>query len=278
MGSLFGTRTRLRPVSEVVREIATFKRFYYLLDDTVFGRQSTYAYYSELFDAIGALDKVNYWTGQANLDAAATPEGREIVRKAANAGLIYAAVGMESINPAVMKKAGTLGKNGSKDPSEVLSRMKESIRFIQDQGIAVSGWFTIGYEEDRVETFYDTLAFCREMSVIPILCPLEALPGTPLHSRLSAEGRVDPQKRINVVHPVMTDDDILGAMAECTKRGFSLRENFKRTRFYAKRFAAVRHQNNTDTRAKIEKTIFVWVLQSKVKKGIIGLAGPGPAS
>jgi radical SAM superfamily enzyme YgiQ (UPF0313 family) len=278
VGALFGRRTRLRPVSEVVREIASFKRFYYLLDDTVFGRPATYAYYSGLYDAVGSLDKVNYWTGQANLDAASTPEGREVIRKAANAGLIYASVGMESINPAVMRKAGTLGKNGTTDPERVVDQMRRGIRFIQDQGVAVSGWFTIGYEEDNVETFYKTLEFCNENQVIPVLCPLEALPGTRLHERLGAEGRVDAGKRINVRHPEMTDDDILGALADCAKRGFSLREIFKRTRFYSKRFAGVDHDNNAGRRGLIEKVIFVFVLQVKMKKGIIGLANTGAVS
>jgi radical SAM superfamily enzyme YgiQ (UPF0313 family) len=278
VGTLFGKRTRLRPVSEVVREIASFKRFYYLLDDTVFGRPATYPYYSELYDAVGGLAKVNYWTGQANLDAASTPEGREVIRKAANAGLIYAAVGMESINPSVMRKAGTLGKNGTTDPERVLDQMRQGIRFIQDQGIAVSGWFTIGYEEDSVETFYKTLEFCEENQVIPVLCPLEALPGTPLHERLSAEGKVDSSKRINVRHPEMTDDDILGALFDCAKRGFSLSKTLERTRFYWKRFAGVDHDNNTGRRGLIEKAIFVFVLQVKMKKGIIGLANTGAAS
>lgn len=273
VGSIFGKRTRLRPVDDVVREIASFKRYYYLLDDTVFGRPSTYGFYQSLYDAVGALGKVNYWTGQANLDAAATPEGREVIRKAANAGLIYAAVGMESINPTVMKKAGTAAKNGARSSEEALDRMRESIRFIQDQGIAITGWFTIGYEEDSIDTFYETLAFCEENYVIPVLCPLEALPGTPLHARLTAEGRVDPSKPINVVHPTMTDNAILEAMADCTRKGFSFGQNLRRTRFYAKRFARVAHDNNTDTRAKIEKTVFVMVLQSKLKKGVIGLAG-----
>ena len=72
VGHLFGKKTRVRPVAEVVKEIASFKGFYYLLDDTVFGRPSTYGYYADLYEAIGRLDKVNFWTGQANLDAAAT--------------------------------------------------------------------------------------------------------------------------------------------------------------------------------------------------------------
>ena len=277
VGHIFGRKTRLRPVDEVVREIATFKNFYYLLDDTVFGRPATYSYYSELYDRIIASDKVRYWTGQANLDAASTPEGRDVIRKAAEAGLLYAAVGMESVNPAVLKKAGTISKNGETDPARVVDRMRENIRFIQDQGIAISGWFTIGYEEDSVETFYQTLDFCKETNIIPVLCPLEALPGTPLYDRLNDEERVDFNKKVNVVHPSMSDDDILGAITACTKQGFTLSETMKRTRFFADRLAGLSHRHNVDRRAFYEKTIFIFVLQLKLKKGVIGLANTGGA-
>jgi radical SAM superfamily enzyme YgiQ (UPF0313 family) len=272
VGQIFGRRTRTRPLDEVVKEIASFKRFYYLLDDTVFGRPATYSYYGELYDRVAALNKVNLWTGQANLDAASVPEGRDVIKKAANAGLVYAAIGMESINPAVMKKANTISKNGSRDSSRIISQMKENIRFIQDQGIGISAWFTIGYEEDTVDTFYQTLQFCEETNVIPVLCPLEALPGTPLFERLMAEGRVDSSKKVNVVHPDMSDNDILKAMESCTRKGFSLSRIIKRTQFFKSRLSQIEHTNNTDTRAVIEKVIFYFVLQMKMKKGVIGLA------
>ena len=67
---LFGSKYRLRPVDDVVNEIGRFKGYYYLIDDTVFGRLNTYDYYLELYDKVSNLKKVNYWTGQANLDAA----------------------------------------------------------------------------------------------------------------------------------------------------------------------------------------------------------------
>ncbi len=275
VGNIFGKKTRLRPIDDVVREIESFKKFYYILDDTVFGRPNTYAYYSNLYDRIGKLKKVNYWTGQANLDAALSSEGRDVIKKAADSGLIYAAIGMESINPSVMKKAGTMSKNGSGDHDSVVDQMRSSIRFIQDQGIAVSGWFTIGYEEDSIDTFYETLKFCEETNIIPVLCPLEALPGTPLHNRLMTEGRLDNNKKINVIHPSMTDNDILAALKDCTQKGFSLKQIYNRTQFFKRSLANISHHNNVDTRAVIEKTIFIFVLQLKLKKGVIGLANTG---
>lgn len=277
VGHLFGKKVRIRPVADVVREIDTFKGFYYLMDDTVFGRPSTYEYYNELYDTIASRDKVRLWYGQANLDAASSSEGREVIRKAAASGLLIAAIGMESINPAVMRKAGTISKNGTKDPERVLDQMRESIRFIQDQGIVVSGWFTIGYEEDTVDTFYETLDFCLENHIVPVLCPLEALPGTELYSRLMAEGRVDFNKRINVVHPTMTDDDILGAMDRCTKKGFSLGTIYARTRFYAEKMRPHPFKHNRSPGDRIRKSVFVFIWQTKIKQGIVGLANMGSA-
>ncbi|MFH1131312.1 MAG: radical SAM protein, partial [Pseudomonadota bacterium] len=245
---LFGKVVRHRPVQEVVKEIDSFENFYYLLDDNVFGRPASYDYYSELYDAIAKLGKTRFWTGQANLDAAANEKGQEVIRKAAEAGFLYAAIGMESINPQVLKKSGAIRKQGATSAEDVVERMKENIRFVQDQGILVSGWFTIGYEEDNIDTFYETMAFCKEMNIIPIICPLEALPGTRLFERLNAEGRVDHQKTINVVHPTMKDEEILKALAEVTKDGFSMKQILKRTHFYSKKFG----QNGNGLGRRIE--------------------------
>jgi len=269
---LFGHEVRLRPVGDVVREIDAFDGFFYLLDDTVFGRPSTYDYYLELYAAIARLPKQRLWTGQANLDAATTEKGREVVRAAARAGLLYAAIGMESLNPEVQQRSGTLRKSGGRTPSDLVERMRQSIAFIQGQGILVSGWFTMGYEEDRLEDFASTLEFCRDNHVIPILCPLEALPGTRLRTRLEAEGRVSPTRKINVVHPTLTDDQILGALKEASDAGFGVREILSRTLFAARTFGRQGGELRHRIPDVIKKTMFTLNLQVHLRRGIVGLA------
>ena len=270
VSSIFGCQTRLRPIADVVKEIDTFKNFYYLLDDTVFGRPSNYDYYTELFDTIIKLPKKRFWTGQANLDAASTPEGREIIRKAAQAGLLYASIGIESINPEVMKTAGTLKKNGVRTYDMAIQEMQENIRFIQEQGIVISGWFTIGYDQDTIQTFYDTLKFCEENNLIHIINALEALPGTQLFDRLTEENRIDTKKTINVSHPVLRDEEVLIALKNVNKKGFTFRQNLKRTMYYAKYFDRDTRKMNDKIHNKIFKFIFTFVLQNKLKKGVIG--------
>jgi len=259
---IFGPRFRMKPVRDVVREIDTFKNYYYILDDSVFGKASTYDYYLELYDAISGLKKKRFWTGQANLDAAADEKGRSVIRKAAESGLIYAAIGMESINPTTLARSGAIRKMGASSANDVLSSMKESIRFIQDQGIIVSGWFVIGYEDDDIETYYRTVDFCREMKVVPVIFPVKALPGTRLYERLKNEGKLDDSKLINFRHPTIRDEDIFRALKNVGDAGYSWKEIIRRTRFYLSKFREDR----------IHRTIFALVLQSKLR-GAVDVSG-----
>ncbi len=263
VSSLFGKAFRHRHVADVVSEIDSFKNYYYLLDDTVFGKPSTYKYYMELYDAVARLPKRRFWTGQANLDAAADPRGRQVIDRAVDAGLLYAMVGMESVNPATLERSGAIRKMGARSADEVLDRMRENIRHLQDRGIILSGWFVIGYDDDTLETYEDTLKFCREMHLIPVISPVKALPGTRLHRRLQADGRLDDSRTLNYLHPAMADRDVVAIHAKVTRDGYTWPAIWDRTRFYASRW------KGEPARDAIHKTVFAWILQAKMRKGII---------
>ncbi len=255
---IFGPGFRMRPVEAVTAEIDQFRNYYYILDDSVFGKPATYAYYSGLYDAISKLGKRRYWTGQANLDAAGDKTGRKVIVKAARAGLLYAAVGMESISPGTLARTGAIMKMGAGTGSGVIRKMKENIAFIQDQGIIVSGWFVVGYEEDNLDTYYRTLDFCKEMNVIPVIFPVKAMPGTRLYERLKKEHKLDDSKLINFRNTSMPDSEVFAALKKTGIEGYRWKEIIKRTRFYAGNF----------TNDKIHKTIFALVLQSKLRGAI----------
>ncbi len=255
---IFGPRFRTKPVADVIREIESFKNYYYILDDSVFGKPATYDYYLDLYHAILGLNKKRFWTGQANLDAASTEKGRAVISKAAEAGLIYAAIGMESINPGTLSRSGAINKMGVSSASDVISAMKDSIRFIQDRGIIVSGWFVIGYEDDDIDTYNRTVEFCSEMNVIPVIFPVKALPGTRLHARLKKENKLDDSKLINFRHPSIRDEEIFDALNNVGDAGYSWKEIIRRTSYYLSKF-------NSD---RIHKTIFALVLQSKLRGAV----------
>jgi radical SAM superfamily enzyme YgiQ (UPF0313 family) len=255
---MFGPKFRMKPVVDVVEEIRTFKGYYYLLDDSVFGKAETYDYYLSLYDAILGLGKRRYWTGQGNLDAASDKKGREVIKKAARSGLLYVSIGMESINPKTLARSGAIKKMGGGSGAGVIDKMKEGIAFIQDQGLVVSGWFVIGYEDDDIDTYYRSLEFCREMKVIPIIFPVKAMPGTRLYERIKKEHKLDDTKFINFRNPKIADEEIFHALGKISRDGFSGKEIVKRTRFYISKF-------NDD---KIYKAIFTLILQAKLRGAI----------
>jgi radical SAM superfamily enzyme YgiQ (UPF0313 family) len=255
---LFGPKYRHRPVKDVAAEINSFKNYYYLLDDTVFGRPGTYGYYRELYRSIVALPRKRYWTGQANLDAASNPEGREVIRLAAEAGLLYAAIGMESVNPETLFASGAMRKMGAKSKNGAIKTMKDNIAFIQSMGIIVSGWFVIGYDGDTIETYYKTLDFCMKTNVIPVIFPIKALPGTRLHERLIKSGKLDDSKALNYKNSMIPDRDVFLTLKKTADAGFSARAILGRTKFFL--------SNWKDD--KIHKAIFSLVLQTKLKGGV----------
>ncbi|OQX73425.1 MAG: hypothetical protein B6D61_12570 [Bacteroidetes bacterium 4484_249] len=262
---IFGSKYRLRPIDEVVNEISDFQKYYYLIDDTVFGRNNTYDYYIELYDKIAKIKDKNYWIGQANLNAAASDKGRKVIKKAAEAGMIYAAIGMESINRDVLKKSGSFSKMGLKNNDDVLEKMKENIRFIQDQGILISGWFTIGYDDDDEKTYYSTLKFCEEMNIIPVFTPVHALKGTDLYDRLKLENKLtDNHTNVtNVKHPTLTNRQVIDANVYVVKKGFEFTQVLKRSWFF---MSKLRKQKSNSVGDIIHKTIFALITQINMGK------------
>ena len=261
---VFGKKMRFKPVDDVVEEIKGFRRFYYLLDDTVFGRPHCYDYYIELYDKIAALPKRKYWTGQINLDAASHEKGREVIRKAAKAGLVYAAAGLESVNYQTLKESGSHAKMGIKNADDYLAKMKENIAFIQKQGILISGWFAIGYDTDSIQTYYDTLDFCKETNILPVFTPVRALSGSRLWNKMQAEGRLqtDTGHISNIKHPVLKDEDIFNAVVDTAVKGYDTKTNLRRIRHHFKLFLKSERKLND----AIYKTIFASITQSRMKK------------
>lgn len=268
VSDIYGKKLRMKPIDDVVNDIKQFKRFYYLLDDTVFGRANSYDYYLELYEKIAKLPKVNIWTGQANLDAASNEKGREVIKKAAKAGLLYAAVGVESINQDTLQENGAIAKMGIGGNQNPIESLKKNIAFIQNEGIFISGWFAIGYETDTIQTYYDTLQFCLDTHILPIFSPVRALPGSRLKIRMEKEGKLlDITKNVsNISHPNITNTEVIKALTETLVLGYSFKINMKRALFHFKLF----RKTDKSLNSVIYKTIFLMVTQKNVRKIIRG--------
>ena len=156
-------------------------------------------------------------------------------------------------------------KMGVAKANDMLEKMKENIGFIQQQGILISAWFAIGYEDDSLETYASTLQFCLEMKLIPVFTPVHALEGTDLYDRLEKEDKLQDNNSnvTNVSHPTISNEQVINALERVNRKGFSLLEILKRTRFYAKIFTRQKQNRLGDI---IHKTIFTFITQWRFRK------------
>ena len=170
-----GTKTRFRPVPEVIAELETCGRRIMFGDDNVMIHPK---HSHELFEAMVPLRK--HWVGHASLAVLDRVENVAVMARSGCRGL---AIGFESVAPDAVRQAG----KQQNQPQ----RYREIIRCLSDHGIAVWGSFIFGLDGDPPDAFERTVDFCIEAKIaIPIFSLLTPYPGTALYHRLKAEGRL----------------------------------------------------------------------------------------
>lgn len=172
---VFGRRFRHRPLRDVLVQIEALPgRFVLFLDDNI---NANPAYCAELLAGMASMGR--RWVGQASLSIAKHRGLLELAQKSGCMGLL---VGLETIGAG---RVDTFRKLGAAGPPE------EAVRRIQDHGIALEGSFIFGLDGDTPEVFERTVAWAEEVHLctgtFQLLTPY---PGTRLHERLSAEGRI----------------------------------------------------------------------------------------
>jgi radical SAM superfamily enzyme YgiQ (UPF0313 family) len=182
--SAFGGRFRNRPQDEVVAELKTLRPFTGLLtlknlvffvDDNIVSNR---AYAREFFTRIADMN-LN-WFGQASVNIAKDSEILKLCEKSGCTGLF---MGFETLSTEAIKSIG----KGVNKPGEYL----DVARKIHDHGIGIDGSFVFGFDTDDAGVFDRTVEFVikarLEVVYFSILTPY---PGTRLHKRLTAEGRI----------------------------------------------------------------------------------------
>ena len=203
-----GKSTRRRPVSEVIAEIKRVKGF---VCDEVVGRigrgsmleavkiaakirfgvedggifafvddlhNSNRAYCRELWAALKPLNIK--WGCQSTLFLG---DDEEMVKLAAESGCVSVFVGMESIFEE------SLGETHK--PFNKVKKFEEEIQMFHKYGIMVNPGIVFGFDNDDESVFERTVEFLIrnhcELAYFNVLTPL---PGTPLHARYEAAGRI----------------------------------------------------------------------------------------
>ena len=174
--AMYGRGIRKRSLAEVTAEFASFPgKVIIFWDDNLTGDRE---YAKSLFRAVTPFNK--WWSSQATVQAG---EDDEYLELAARSGCKQLFLGLESISQASMN-ASHKNFNRVEEYARIIGR-------IHSHGIAVQAGVVFGFDHDTDAVFEDTLDFLEETGVqnatFNILTPY---PGTPLHERLSAVGRI----------------------------------------------------------------------------------------
>ena len=180
---MFGRQCRFRSIENVVREVRTHKpkrKEVFFTDDNFTAQpERTIA----LLNAIMADSHRNLSKGfVCQVHAADSLRHPELVKVMAKSGCKRVQVGFESINPKTLK---------SYKKKQSVPQIKQAIKRFHDAGIGIHGMFVFGGDDDTSETISETVAFSREMKLESVqFMILTPLPGTPLYSDFSSEGRI----------------------------------------------------------------------------------------
>lgn len=166
-------------VDTALEEIAALPgRHLYFLDDHLFGNPH---FASALFEGMAGMGRL--WQAAGTVQAILRPG---LLEKAAAAGLRSLFVGFETLNPANLR-AQHKTQNLNRDYHAAIQRL-------HDQGVMVNASFVFGMDDDDASVFERTVEWAIEQGIetatFHILTPY---PGTALHQRMLAEGRIVSQ-------------------------------------------------------------------------------------
>jgi radical SAM superfamily enzyme YgiQ (UPF0313 family) len=176
--ALHGRSYRMRPISEVEKEIQSLERskaYIFFVDDNLVGNLSHARELLAMFSHYRLR-----WVSQGPIHVA---EDEELVKLMAKAGCHGLFIGFESLRK---ENLDLMGKRINR-----VEIYEKGIQRLHDAGIGVYASFVFGYDYDDASVFDEFLEFAErnriEGAFLPILTPF---PGTRIYQRLKQEERL----------------------------------------------------------------------------------------
>jgi len=197
-GRGFYTQTVDAAVAEIDRLPG---RHLYFLDDHLFGNPR---FAATLFDAMRGMGRL--WQAAGTVNAVLAPR---LLERAVAAGLRSLFVGFETLD------SGNLVEQ--RKFQNVRRSYDEAIRRLHDLGVMINGSFVFGLDADDTSVFARTVEWAIsqgiETATFHILTPY---PGTALHTRLDAQGRITTREwdRYDTRHAVFAPSRMSAAELE----------------------------------------------------------------
>jgi radical SAM superfamily enzyme YgiQ (UPF0313 family) len=168
----FGGKVRMRPIHEVVNEVAGSKwRLFWGIDDNIWGvniRNSI-----ELYKEMARNVKGKWWFGSGDIKSVQHPRSHELLTNARKAGLTAVLLGWESNNMASLEEYKAVTKQGRE--------RRDAIKKIRSYGIEVMLFIMVGGRKDTREDFEGILKLCDELKISAHPVMTTPFPGTELY-------------------------------------------------------------------------------------------------
>jgi radical SAM superfamily enzyme YgiQ (UPF0313 family) len=182
---VYGRRPRAKTVGQVMAEIQECHRLgakqVFLVDDNFIGNKKLA---KELLRAIAEWSTARqhpiHFNTEVSLNVAQDEELLELLR-AAHFTTVF--IGIESPRPASLAE--------TKKTQNLRGDLVASVRKVQSYGIQVQAGMIVGFDHDDATIFDEQLRFIQEARIpVSMTGMLQAMPKTPLHARVAAEGRL----------------------------------------------------------------------------------------
>lgn len=168
----FGGRVRMRPIDEVVVEVAeSRRRLFWGIDDNIWGVNVERSI--ELYREMAKNVKGKWWFGSGDLVSVQHSRADELLKYARMAGLTAVLVGWESNNLSSLQEYKAVTKQGR--------QRRDAIKKIRDHGIEVMLFIMVGGRQDIREDFDGILKLCDELKVSAHPVMTTPFPGTELY-------------------------------------------------------------------------------------------------
>jgi radical SAM superfamily enzyme YgiQ (UPF0313 family) len=186
----FGRRPRLKTPAQVIRELEALRRngmeIVFIVDDNLIGNRKAL---TPLLEAVAAWQEANgfpfIFVTEASLDLA---EDAALMRLMLAANILSVFIGIETPNEASLLE--TRKHQNLKAGTSVVER----VRAVQDAGLEVWSGMILGFDHDDEGIFDAQREFLGRARIAQAMIGmLFAIPKTPLHARLAAAGRLDPE-------------------------------------------------------------------------------------
>jgi radical SAM superfamily enzyme YgiQ (UPF0313 family) len=243
----FGRKPRLKTGPQVISELDSYLaaglRIIFVVDDNLIGNKK--AIKPILRDIIAWQEEHGYALTlftEASLDLA---EDEELMDLMGRAGFQSVFIGIESPNEEALKETKKL-QNVRPRAGTLLERVHR----IQDHGLDVWCGMIVGFDSDDASVFEALPRFLAQSHIGNALVGLlHAIPTTPLHARLKAEGRLNDVADselygTNVVPLGLTRKDLLEGFLRVMRELYAPQSYFERIDclFLSRRFSFKVHQ------------------------------------